>query len=87
MKLTKKKKNKLIETWKKYYTHWCKKVNKKQLLRPHEVKEKLKDFAQQQLEQIEQTRPDKTRTAEDQANEVQLEFINYIKYVLQTGEL
>lgn len=87
MAKSKKNKNYLIITWKKYFTKWCKKVEKKKLLKPHEVKDQIKKYAQEQLEDINRHRPNQDIPMEDQCNEYQLEYINWLKYVMQTGEL
>lgn len=81
------KKNKLIEVWKKYFKSWSRKAQKKYGLTDAEIKEKNKDHAQHQLESIEKSRPYKDKTAREQANELQLEYLDYLEYVLETGKL
>ncbi len=42
--------------------------------------------AQAMLDQLENTKPDKTKTLEEQCNEEQLKTVNYLKKVIKTGQ-
>lgn len=87
MNKEKMKKNNLIIVWKKYFTAWSKKAQKKLGLTDAEIKEQNKLHAQHQLEIIEKSRPYKDKTAREQANDLQLEYLDYLEYVLETGKL
>ncbi len=50
-------------------------------------KEELKNLAKQQLQQLDATRPKKEKTLEEQCNKDQLELVNYLKKVAETGEM
>lgn len=82
----KKSENKLIYWWKKYFTKYSKGM-KNQGRTENEIKDNMKMFAERQLESIEQSRPDKTKKMEDQLNDIQKEYIEYLKKVIETGEI
>ena len=46
----------------------------------------FKMTAQKMLQQLEKTKPDKTKTLEEQCNEEQLKTVNYLKKVIETGQ-
>lgn len=46
----------------------------------------FKNVAQAMLEELERTKPDKTKTLEEQCNEEQLKTVNYLKKVIETGQ-
>lgn len=51
------------------------------------IKENVfKTTAQMMLEELERTKPDKTKTLEEQCNEEQLKTVNYLKKVIETGQ-
>lgn len=84
--LTKKKENNLIHTWKKYFKAQRKWLRKKNYTE-EEIKSYQKDIAQEQLNKIEDMRPIKEKTAREQANNVQLEYVDYLEKVKETGYL
>lgn len=50
-------------------------------------KEKLMTLAREQMEMIADKRPNKSKTTQEQMNEMQLEMWNYLDKVARTGEL
>ena len=84
--MTKKKENKLIQTWKNYFKHQRKWLLKKNYTE-EEIKTYLKDIAQEQINKIEDMRPNKEKTAREQANKLQLEYLDYLEKVIKNGEL
>lgn len=42
--------------------------------------------AKMMLNKLEETKPDKTKTLEEQCNEEQLKTVNYLKKVIETGQ-
>ena len=46
----------------------------------------FKMTAQLMLDKLEETKPDKTKTLEEQCNEEQLKTVNYLKKVIETGQ-
>lgn len=84
--LTKKKENNLIHWWKKYFKAQIKWLRKKNYTE-EEIKTYLKDIAQEQLNKIEDMRPIKEKTAREQANNIQLEYLDYLEKVKEIGYL
>lgn len=86
MNQAKKSENKLITWWKRYFTKFSNGM-RKQGSTENEIKDTMKYFADRQLEAIEQASPDKTKKIEDQMNDYQKEYIEYLKKVQETGEI
>ena len=82
----KKKENKLIHTWKIYFKAQRKWLRKKNYTE-EEIKSYLKDIAEEQLNKIEDARPIKEKTAREQANNIQLEYLDYLEKVKESGYL
>lgn len=81
MKKSKKPENKLIYWWVKYfkkYEEGCKKTGQ-----PFDVR----IYARDQLDMIENAKPDKTKKIDSQLNEEQLEYVKWLRYVADTGEI
>lgn len=51
-----------------------------------EKKETIKTLAKEQLKLLEETRPNKEKTLKEQLNKEQLELVNYLEDVAETGE-
>lgn len=81
-----KKKNKLIEVYKKYFSTYKKGLAKKGLNNA-EILEEMKNRAYQTLLMIEDKRPNKDKSAYEQANDYQRECIDYLRNVEETGIL
>ena len=86
MNQVKKSENKLIYWWKRYFTKYSNGM-KKQGSNENEIKDTMKYFAERQIESIEQAKPDKTKKVDDQLNDYQKEYIEYLKKVIETGEI
>lgn len=84
---TKTKKNSLIKTWQKYFQFWSKKAKEKFHLSDAELKEEIKKHALNQLDLIEEQRPNKELTAKQQANDLQLEYLIWLENVAETGKI
>ena len=84
--MTKKKENKLIKSWKNYFRHQLKWLRKKNYTE-EEIKQYIREIAQDQLYKIEDMRPIKEKTAKEQANELQIEYIKYLEEIVKSGYL
>ena len=80
-------KNKLIEMWKRAVTKLQESYEMIAKLQNTSDPFDLKMFAQRQLEKCTESRPDKTKTIWEQANETQTEYFKYLEKVMETGEL
>lgn len=80
-------KNKLIEMWKDAVSKIQKSYEMEAKLQNTSNPFDLKMFAQRQLEMCTESRPDKTKTIWEQANETQTEYFKYLEKVIETGEL
>lgn len=76
-------KNAFIETWKA----GANAIAKAYEMYGQDYKEKLKELAQEQVEKIEESRPNKDLPAYKQMNEEQKEFMKYLFKVSETGEI
>lgn len=72
-----------IETWKNTINALI--TGEKILNENLNVEKKAMEYARYQYGEIYKNRPNKDLTPEEQANEKQLEFIEYLKYVKETG--
>lgn len=80
-------KNKLIEMWKDAVSKIQKSYEMEAKLKNTTNPFDLKMFAQRQLEMCTESRPDKTKTIWEQANETQTEYFKYLEKVMETGQL
>lgn len=48
--------------------------------------ETIKTLAKEQIKLLEETRPNKEKTLKEQVNKEQLELVNYLEEVAETGE-
>lgn len=79
----KKNKNRYIYWWRKYFTKWSNKAQKKFKLEDYEIKAKIKERAQSQLDLIQDNKPENTKDL----NEEQCEYLNWLEEVSRTGKL
>lgn len=84
MKKLKKQENKLIYWWKKYFKEVQKAGDK---VGQRVGKTEIRDYARTQLDQIEEAKPDKNRKLDSQLNDEQLEYVKWLRWVADTGEL
>ncbi len=85
--MNKPKENILINKWKEAVSKLQKSYKIEAKLQNTSNPFDLKMFAQRQLEMCTESRPDKTKTIWEQANETQTEYFKYLEKVIETGQL